>query len=127
MMIYEVNDRVQKISYLLLTFINHGTDDDLALLVKSLNVNIMTILKKDRHLPLFKVKHVTNCLFFYRFFAKIKVGANRANILANIARQHLLPKMLARFAVATNMLPKGKIPQNVALTFINMLINVGQL
>ena len=46
--------------------------------------------------------------------------------MANIARQHLLSKMLARFAVATNMLAKGKIPQNVAPTFINMLINVAQ-
>ena len=50
----------------------------------------------------------------------LKGGANRANILVNIARQHLLLKMLSRFAVATNMLAKGKIPQNVAPTFINI-------
>ena len=51
----------------------------------------------------------------------VKGVANRANI----AHRHLLPKMLVRFAVATNILAKGKIPQNVAPTFINMLINVG--
>ena len=45
-------------------------------------------------------------------YHKIKGGANRANILVNIACQHSLPKVLSRFAVATNMLAKGKISQN---------------
>ena len=61
----------------------------------------------------------------YHIFSRILTKGRRN--WANIASQHLLPKILARFAVATNMLAKRKIPQNVAPTFINMLINVGQL
>ena len=41
----------------------------------------------------------------------MKFRANRANISANIARQHLLPQMLSQFAIATNMLANEKISQ----------------
>ena len=36
--------------------------------------------------------------------SKYKAGANRDNILANTASQHLLANMLSRFAMATNIL-----------------------
>ena len=48
--------------------------------------------------------------------AKVNVKSRRKSSQHFIARQHLLLQMLSRFAVATNMLAKEKIPQNVAPT-----------
>ena len=39
----------------------------------------------------------------------LKATANRGNISANIASQHLLANMLPQFAIAVNMLAKKKI------------------